>query len=81
MPKQPTAPPMTLGNMREHGVYRLLVSCLNQQCRHEALIDVSSYPDDMEVRSLARRMICSKCGGESAFVRPNWKEQPTRPTV
>jgi hypothetical protein len=21
-------------------------------------------------------MKCSKCGGEKAFVRPNWKEQP-----
>jgi hypothetical protein len=41
--KQPHGPPMTLGNMRELGVRRLLVSCLNPDCRHEALIDVSSY--------------------------------------
>jgi hypothetical protein len=32
---------MTLGNMRKLGVHRLLVSCLNPDCRHEALIDVS----------------------------------------
>ena len=69
---------MTLGKMREVEVYRLLVSCLNPQCLHEALVEVASYPDDMEVRSLARRMICSKCGGERAFVRPNWKEQSAR---
>jgi hypothetical protein len=66
--------------LREHGAYQLLVSCLNPQCRHEAVFDASNYPDDMEVPSLARRMICSKCG-ERAFVRPNWKEQPIRPTV
>ena len=33
---------MTLGNMRELGVQRLIASCLNDACRHTALIDVSS---------------------------------------
>ena len=45
---------MTLGNMRELGVQRLAVSCLNQACGHEVVFDVSSYPGDIEVRSLAR---------------------------
>jgi hypothetical protein len=31
---------MTLGNMRALGVQRLLASCLNDACRHTALIDV-----------------------------------------
>jgi hypothetical protein len=38
--KQPPGPPMTLGNMRELGVQRLVASCLNDACRHTALIDV-----------------------------------------
>ena len=42
---------MTLGNMRALGVQRLLASCLNDACRHTALIDVSSYPADTEVPS------------------------------
>jgi hypothetical protein len=42
--KQPAGPPMTLGNMRDLGVKRLIASCLNDACRHVALIDVSSYP-------------------------------------
>jgi hypothetical protein len=33
---------MTLGNMRELGVQNLVTSCLNDACRHTALIDVSS---------------------------------------
>jgi transposase len=48
-PKRPPGPPMTLGNMRELGVARLIASCLNDACRHQALIDVSSYPADTEV--------------------------------
>jgi hypothetical protein len=39
-PKHPPGPPMTLGNMRELGVPRLIASCLNDACRHTALIDV-----------------------------------------
>jgi hypothetical protein len=36
-PKHPTGPAMTLGNMRELGVQRLIASCLNDACRHVAL--------------------------------------------
>ena len=34
-------PPMTLGNMRELGVQNLIAFCLNDSCRHRALIDLS----------------------------------------
>jgi hypothetical protein len=34
--------PMTLGNMRQLGVHNLVASCLNDACRHMALIDVST---------------------------------------
>jgi hypothetical protein len=33
---------MTLGNMRALGVKRLLAACLNDACRHQRLVDVSS---------------------------------------
>ena len=35
---------MTLGNMRELGVQRLVAYCLNDACRHQGLIDVSKFP-------------------------------------
>ena len=76
--KQPAGPAMTLGNMRELGVQRLIASCLSDACRHTALIDVSSYPAVTEVPSFRPRMKCGKCGGRGhkIDVRPNWKEQP-----
>jgi hypothetical protein len=76
MPNQPHGPPMTLGNMRELGVQRLLVSCLNHACRHSALLDVSSYPLRRKMPSFRLCKKCSKCGGRNVDVRPNWKEQP-----
>jgi hypothetical protein len=56
-PKQqhPAGPPMTLGNMRELGVQRLVASCLNDACRHQALIDVSNYPAEAEGRTSEAR--------------------------
>jgi hypothetical protein len=56
-------------------------SCLNDACRHVALIDVSKYPADTEVPWFRSRVVCAKCGsrGNKIDVRPNWKEQPTQP--
>jgi hypothetical protein len=74
---------MTLGNMRELGVQNLVAFCLNDACRHQALIDVSSYPAETEVPYFRDKVVCGKCGGrrDKIDVRPNWKEQPFRPTV
>jgi hypothetical protein len=37
---------MSLGNMREQGVQHLIAFCHNDTCRHQAIIDVSSYPNN-----------------------------------
>jgi hypothetical protein len=38
---------MTLGNMCRQGVYHLIVFYVHDACRHQAPIDVSSYPGDL----------------------------------
>jgi hypothetical protein len=55
--------------------------CHNDACRHQAAIDVSKYPDDVEVSWFQRRIKCGKCGrrGRWVDVRPNWKEAPGMP--
>jgi transposase len=83
MAKHPPGDPMTLANMRELGVQNLIASCLNDACRHTALIDVSNYPADTEVPWFRTRIVCAKCGGRGnkIDVRPNWKEQSTQPSL
>jgi hypothetical protein len=71
-------PAMTLGNMREQGVHHLIAYCLNDTCRHSALIDVSKYPDDAEVPWFQGRIKCGR-RGRWVDVRPNWKEAPGMP--
>jgi len=49
--------------MRHLGVQHLIAYCVRDACRHQGLIDVSMYPDDVEVRSFASKVVCAKCGG------------------
>ena len=59
--KRPYGPPMTLGNMRQLGVQRLIASCLNYACRHQGLcLVVSGRHRSAWFRS---RVTCAKCGG------------------
>jgi hypothetical protein len=81
--KHPAGPAMTLANMRDLGVQRLLVSCLNPECLDGALLDVSAWPAETTVPSFLPRMVCAKCGakGRHIDVRPNWKEQPPQESL
>jgi hypothetical protein len=76
-PKHPPGPPMTLGNMRRQGVRHLIGYCLNAACRHQALIDVSGYPDDVEIPLW--RAKCSKRGGKCVDVRPKFRAGADEP--
>ena len=71
---------MTLGDMRRQGVRDLIAFRHNDACRHQAIIDVSKYPD-VEVPCFQGRVKCGKCGRRGRFVdvRPNWKEAPGMP--
>ena len=67
--------PMTLGNMRANGVRSLIVHCSNVTCRHEAVVNVDSLPDDAPVPALGLRMRCDRCGQCGADMMPNWNER------
>ena len=64
--------PMTLGNMREHGVLSLAVTC--EICHHEAVLPADRWPDEVLVSTFRPRMVCTRCGIVGADARPNWQE-------
>jgi hypothetical protein len=66
---------MTLGNMRANGVRSLMVVCTNVTCRHEKIVNVDPYGDDLSVPSFGPLMRCELCGQRGADVRPNWAER------
>jgi hypothetical protein len=42
MKRHESGPPMDLANMRRQGVHYLIADCLNDSCRHQALISTCS---------------------------------------
>jgi hypothetical protein len=70
MAKQVVYEPMTLGNMRQHGMTRFDVSYHGPDCWHRAMVDVSNYSDDVIVAEL--RFQCSRCGSRNIDARPDW---------
>jgi hypothetical protein len=60
--KHEPGPPMDLANMRRQGVRTLIAFCLNDACRHNAVIEVWSYPPETEIAYFRNRVVCAKCG-------------------
>lgn len=70
--------PMTLGNMRQHGVRSLSVTC--SICHHEAIMSAEPWQDEIPVPSSGLRMVCARCGMVGAVARPNWREHAAHST-
>ena len=60
-------PPMTLVNMREHGVRSVEASCQEIGCHHHGVINVDHLP----VLDVALRLRCSACAKNVRTV-PAW---------
>ena len=76
MKRHEPGPAMDLANMRRQGVRTLMAYCLNDACRHQDVIDVSSYPGHTLVPWFKIKVKCAKCGARhnKSDVMPNWKE-------
>ena len=69
-------PPTTLGDIREHGVRRLLVYCTRGlYCYHSAIIHADRWPDQTVLLDLNPRLVCTKCGIIGGQIRPNWGDR------
>ena len=66
-------PPMTLANMREHGVRSVAAECQEIGCGHEGSINVDHLPDDVPVPDVALRLRCSRCGSRNVKTIPDWR--------
>src|SRR6266481_7228774 len=67
-----TFPPVTLGQIRGHGCRDVLVYCESLWCNHSAVMNVDWLPDEMPLRALCPRIVCTACGLIGADVRPDW---------
>src|SRR6516165_5943058 len=60
--KAETFPPVTIGHIRGHGCRDLLIYCGSINCNHSATMNGDWLAEDVHVRSLCQRMVCTKCG-------------------
>ena len=70
-------------HLRGHGCRDLLVYCELIQCNHSVTMNAESLPDEIVIRSLCRRMVCTRCGLFGADVRPDWRPHTNkvRPSI
>jgi hypothetical protein len=70
---------ITLAEMRDMGVRRLLIYCSDYRCSHLIAMNGDRWPDVMWQSDLEPRFVCSTCGKRGADARPdfNWN----KPTV
>ena len=64
--------PMTLGNMRQHGIERVEVSCATAECGYTKSVAVSTWPAEVAVPDVGLRLKCPKCGAPELDSRPDW---------
>ncbi len=63
-------PPMTLGNMREHGVRSVAAHCQEVGCGHSGSVNVDHLPGDFPVPDVALRLRSSACGSRNVKTQP-----------
>lgn len=66
--------PMSLGNMREHGVRSVLAICHRTSCGHSGSVNVDALPDDFPVPNVSLRLRCSACDSRNVKTQPDWRE-------
>jgi len=67
-----TFPLVTMAHIRGHSCRDLLDYCGSGRCHHSATTSGDWLADDVPVRSLCRRMVCTRCGYLGADGRPDW---------
>jgi hypothetical protein len=66
-----TAESVTLDHIRSHGCQDLLIYCDAIDCSHNIVMNADHLPAELPIRSLCRRMVCSRGGHRGADVRPD----------
>ena len=66
--------PMSIGNMREHGVRSVLAICQEASCGHSGSVNVDELRDDFAVPDVALRLRCAACGSRTVKSIPDWRE-------
>jgi hypothetical protein len=74
--------PVTIAQVRTHGVTTLLVYCLGKRegdwpCHHAGKLPIDRFKADEALCDIERRCRCTACGWRRADLRPDYSVQQT----
>jgi hypothetical protein len=63
---------ITFGEMRESGVYEVIVHCADYKCSHSTSLSADRWPDHVRLSDIQPSLVCTACGKHGADIRPNF---------
>ena len=63
---------ITFGEMREAGVFGVVVFCGDYHCSHSTTLPADRWPDQVRLSDIEPQFVCKVCGKRGADVRPNF---------
>jgi hypothetical protein len=72
--------PLTISDVRAHGVTRLLVFCRGKRendwpCHHEGMLSVDGFVPEETLKNIESLCRCTACGWRRADLRPDYSVQ------
>lgn len=66
---------ITFGEMRESGVFGVVVFCSDYRCSHSTALPADRWPDHIRLSDIEPEFVCETCGKRGADVRPDTRAQ------
>lgn len=64
---------ITFGEMRQMGVFGVVVFCSKYRCSHFTTLPADRWPDHVRLSDIERQFVCQACGQRGADVRPDYQ--------
>jgi hypothetical protein len=68
------------GEMRESGVFGVVVFCSDYRCSHSTALPADRWPDHIRLSDIEPQFVCKVCGKRGADVRPDYQGARQKPT-
>jgi hypothetical protein len=65
---------ITFGEMRESGVFGVVVFCSDYRCSHSTALPADRWPDHIRLSDIEPQFVCKACGKRGADVRPLFEQ-------
>jgi hypothetical protein len=63
---------ITFGEMRQMGVFGVVVFCSDYRCSHSTTLPADRWSDHVRLSDVEPQFVCKACGKRGADVRPNF---------